>query len=366
MLQPLLANCLYLVDIIGPYAADLLDRVRARPKVSGAAMKRLGPRSLAKIEAVIAEHRRTGTPLPRLDGPAVTTRLNKGWSPEDPLLNVFVNEVAQAAGIARVPSSQLALLRPTFQAAVADVGVAGLWGRHAELVPRVDTGEVVPWTEPLTSWQVRRHLAEHLLGACLVVVAAVSGMRHSELVHIEAGSRRPPESVPGGGYRYRLGSRLVKGQRFGGTPDEWVVLEQVDRAVALAERLSAAPTGTPLVRHTELRVGDEAPAGLVRPTVRPTPRARAGSRRSDPSADAAPHAGAATRPTPRRPARREDPSQTRVGRDHRGHLPGREGHKRCSVVRSSRRNNAITSTSPWLHSRSSRRGRYPPAPAHAT
>ncbi len=73
-----------------------------------------------------------------------------------------------------------------------------------------------------------------------------TGMRRSELMEITAGSRLPAREVPGGGRRFRLASRQIKHQRFGGIPDEWVVIAQVDRAVALAERLTGAAAGQPL------------------------------------------------------------------------------------------------------------------------
>ncbi|MEU6336185.1 hypothetical protein ABZ839_17335 [Streptomyces cellulosae] len=45
-------------------------------------------------------------------------------------------------------------------------------------------------------------------------------MRTSELLEIEAGCRLPAVTTPGGGRRFRLASRLIKGQTFGGVPDE--------------------------------------------------------------------------------------------------------------------------------------------------
>ncbi|CAO0837553.1 Integrase OS=Streptomyces microflavus OX=1919 GN=Smic_07850 PE=4 SV=1 [Streptomyces microflavus] len=70
----------------------------------------------------------------------------------------------------------------------------------------------------------------------VVVTSALSGMRNSELLELSVGCRRQTQTESGG-TRYRLAGRLIKGQKLGGVPDEWVVIEDVHRAVALAERL---------------------------------------------------------------------------------------------------------------------------------
>lgn len=71
-------------------------------------------------------------------------------------------------------------------------------------------------------------------------------MRSSELKEITSESRLPAREVTGSGRRFRLASKLIKHQRFGGVPDEWIVIEQVDRAVALAERVTRAGPGQSL------------------------------------------------------------------------------------------------------------------------
>jgi hypothetical protein len=95
----------------------------------------------------------------------------------------------------------------------------------------------VPWTLPLFDQQVIE-LIQYLRTACLVVVAAVSGMRSGEIMELRRGCRSLTRT-PAGLTRYKLASKLVKGQPFGGINDEWVVVEAVHRAVELAEQ--AAP-----------------------------------------------------------------------------------------------------------------------------
>ncbi len=69
--------------------------------------------------------------------------------------------------------------------------------------------------------------------------------------------------------RCRLAGKLIKGQGLGGTADEWVVVEEVDRAIALAEQLCDDTTpGAALfgrfafaVRYRRLRTWVNGPAG---------------------------------------------------------------------------------------------------------
>lgn len=126
----------------------------------------------------------------------------------------------------------------------------------------------VPWTLPLS-----RIEAEALVGivrtAAITVLAAVSGMRAGELMELRVGACRPPEHYGDGLVRYRLASKVVKGQPLGGTDDEWVVIEPAYRAVQLLEQLHDTPNnGTPLlgrfafdVRYKWFRNWVNGPAG---------------------------------------------------------------------------------------------------------
>jgi hypothetical protein len=105
----------------------------------------------------------------------------------------------------------------------------------------------VPWTLPLHKEQ-----AVSLIGtvrtAIILVLAAITGMRASELMELQVGRRRPAEHYGPGLVRYRLVSKLVKGQPLGGIRDEWVVIEPAYQAAALAEQLHDDPIdGAPLL-----------------------------------------------------------------------------------------------------------------------
>ncbi|MEU4897640.1 hypothetical protein AB0B12_34925 [Streptomyces sp. NPDC044780] len=76
--------------------------------------------------------------------------------------------------------------------------------------------------------------------AAVIVLAAASGMRSSELMELEVGCCRSEESAPGL-IRYRLVSKVIKGQGLGGVIDEWVVIEPAYRAAELIECLHPDP-----------------------------------------------------------------------------------------------------------------------------
>src|SRR5260370_16317744 len=77
--------------------------------------------------------------------------------------------------------------------------------------------------------------------AAITTIAAVSGMRASELMELRLGCRQPRQHYGPDLIRYRLASRIVKGQPLGGTHDEWVVIEPVYTAAGLAEQLHDDP-----------------------------------------------------------------------------------------------------------------------------
>jgi hypothetical protein len=66
-------------------------------------------------------------------------------------------------------------------------------------------------------------------------------MRASELVDLAAGCRTQEERP--GGPRFRLITRRIKGEVFGGAEDAWVVIADVDRAIGMAEALTGVAPG---------------------------------------------------------------------------------------------------------------------------
>ncbi|WP_223245066.1 hypothetical protein [Streptomyces sp. CBMA156] len=99
---------------------------------------------------------------------------------------------------------------------------------------------MLPWTPPLHRLQVVA-LVGIVPTAAMIVLATASGMRASQLMELRIGCRLPLEEPVPGFTRYRIASKIVKGQPLGGTDDEWVVIEPVHRSIELAEQLHEAP-----------------------------------------------------------------------------------------------------------------------------
>jgi hypothetical protein len=88
-------------------------------------------------------------------------------------------------------------------------------------------------------------------------------------MELRVGCRRPIEEPLPGLKRFRIASKIVKGQPLGGTDDQWLVIEPAYRAIELAEQLhDDRSEGTPLfgrfafsVRYTWFRNWVNSPAG---------------------------------------------------------------------------------------------------------
>jgi integrase len=251
ILRPLLAAALYVLDTLGSHLPELRRQVRRRAQENRARSGRsaLGGRhhDVAALAAVLDRHAAEGRPLEKPSEANLALRRAEGMDPGDPLSAVSLEALARQAGIRSFKSERyLSLLRDKLEQTVAAVGAEHAWGRDAALVNTHDSSGQVPWTLPVGEQSVR-HLGDYATTACIIVIAAVSGMRMSELAELQVGCRRPPHEDAPGLARYRLASKVIKGQPLGGVNDEWVVIEEAYRAVALAENLHADPReGDPL------------------------------------------------------------------------------------------------------------------------
>ncbi|MFJ3725367.1 hypothetical protein ACIPYQ_22725 [Streptomyces sp. NPDC090045] len=239
--QPMMAAALWMVETLGPHVAEEIEREQARAvPISGIPYKQaLTDRQKRRFQAHIRACVRDGVPLPRLADRDITQRvMSGGWSSSDPLLEVHTDQLLRdGAGNRSMHPHNLEILRPLMEDAVAKVGVVAVNGRDAAAIQRADDTGLVPWTLPLDHWALHR-LASIVQGACMVVTAAVSGMRASELAELTEDSCLPPTSAYSGAMRYRLASQLIKSQELGGVPEEWVVVEEAWRAVGLAARIA--------------------------------------------------------------------------------------------------------------------------------
>jgi integrase len=251
ILQPMLAAALYLVDTVGPHMTAMTRHIKAErarisrlPEPRSPGMDRL----LHAIQRRVAE----GRPFNRM--PARVGHIVKYTVDSDPLWEISLRDVAIEAGIGHFRTEWLPALRPALERAVAAVGVAEPYARNAALIARADRDGETPWTLPLSERHARS-LVNVVRTACLLVIAAATGMRASELFELVVGCRLPPEEKAPGLIRYRLAGKVIKHRGHDGEPDEWVVIGAVHRAIQLAEQLldEDAQPGTLLFGRTAFR-----------------------------------------------------------------------------------------------------------------
>ncbi|MHA6780690.1 hypothetical protein ACVGOW_06790 [Pseudonocardia saturnea] len=250
VLQPMLAAAGYLVTALGPHTIELSRQIREADRRwslrSGdhVATSRLPTTEIARL---LADYERTRQPLPLLPEHNIRDRLAAGWAVDDPLTPIALGLLARQAGFTQFWRRWIPHLRAHIEATLSIVGAEKPFGRAAAPIDRADDQGILPWTAPLD-----RSQAVAVVGivrtAAIITLAAVSGMRSSELMELRVGCCPPPERFGPGLVRYRLVSRVVKGQVLGGVADEWVVVEPAYRAVELLERLHDNPEdGAPLL-----------------------------------------------------------------------------------------------------------------------
>lgn len=240
-LQPWLAAALYIVETLGPHVLDL---VRATRQEQEPTRWTSSESWRSRLSTAIRAHITEGVPLEAVEYTEVAKRLLAGWSEHDPLLTVNLNALARKVGMARVSHRWIPVLRPLIEEAVATVGVGSRWGRDASAVPRADGAGEVPWTEGLTGPVELKFLVERVGTACIVVAALLTGMRASELMEIPVDACVAPQDLGAGRVRYRLRTKLIKGQGLGGVWDEWVTVAQTYTAVQLAVELKSPQDGS--------------------------------------------------------------------------------------------------------------------------
>ncbi|MFE2937309.1 hypothetical protein [Streptomyces sp. NPDC059278] len=230
VLRPLLTASLHVIDVLGPRSWERIETNSRNLHAPG----RLAP--------LVGEHVAAGQPLPRLEAWAVAKRRRSGWDARDPLLTLNFKDLLRPTGHRDIGTAALSKARPLLEEAVAEVGIEYAWCRDAADVPRADTGEMIPWSLPLSniSADVLIRVAGH---ACVIATSALTGMRSSELMELTVGCRRTDTEDGTDLARHSLVSKVVKGRRWGGEADEWVVIDEVVRVINLAEQLTDARPG---------------------------------------------------------------------------------------------------------------------------
>ncbi|WP_433207078.1 site-specific integrase [Nocardia sp. CA-107356] len=270
VLQPMLTAALHLTETIGPHAIELNQEIRENNRTCSAnapGLRATAPTAVDDISALLADYAASGTPLPQIEDHFADRRITAGWSIEDPLFRVSFGTLARQAGYRQLLPHWLQRLRPELIETVAAVGVEKMFARNASDAPTTD-GSIRPWSLPL-----HRSEAAGLVGivrtAAIITLAACSGMRACELMELRVGCRLPVEEPIPGLKRFRLASKLIKGQPLGGVDDQWIVIEPAYRATELLERLHEEPSERALllsrfafrVRYIWFRNWVNSPAG---------------------------------------------------------------------------------------------------------
>lgn len=130
------------------------------------------------------------------------------------------------------------LARPRGQAmidaAAAELGIADTTNLFTPVTHLID-GE--PWL-PSFDFNGFRSIMRHLQTACYIVIAYQSGMRDSEIKHLEAGCISRKRDREGLVYRRQITSLTFKGEATPrGVTATWVISEAVEKAVAVMEQL---------------------------------------------------------------------------------------------------------------------------------
>lgn len=241
LLRPLLANNLYLLNMIGPHLAAEAATARAADAHEARSRRGLLISEIDDLRAAIEQRRLAATPAYRAAASTISQRLTNGWDPHDPLLELAWHPLVVEAAGAMGHRRDLQILRPELERWATECGITEPWCRNAALVERHGTGELVPWARPMARHELDAAIYA-VTSACFYLTSALSGMRASELVELTAGCRRQ-EQRPGGGTRFRLVTRKIKGETFGGVEDAWVVIDDVHRAIGISEELGGATEG---------------------------------------------------------------------------------------------------------------------------
>lgn len=224
---PLLAAALFLVQVAGP---DLLaarrevDRLRSTPAPRGVPGDRRVDEALrVYLERLTAEGRSLPAAAPRKgrvggDICRTTIALNIGVKDPDVLLERGRFEAIQRA------ANTLGVARGGILTRISNVALAD------------DSDGAQPWRGEF-SLDSLAGMTNVVRTACYIVVAALSGMRSSEIAAIERNSIRREEFAPGV-IRRRIQSSLLKGEPPGGRRETWVVIDEVVQAIELAEALT--------------------------------------------------------------------------------------------------------------------------------
>lgn len=229
---PLLAGALFLVRVAGP---DVLAA-----QAEWRRLQHTEPQSSSvdvRLARYLAKLRREGRSLPELHQRHLDHQRGRGVLDEDdPLHRVNLRLVERHIGC--YPGAvRRGGRRAVMEGALGELGCrdGGLHTVPTAVADPADPTCSRPWHPGFSPFDLE-DMASLVLTACYLVVAALSGLRHSELAEMRRGCVRP-EQLAEGKVRWRIETRLIKGRPLGGEIERWTVIEEVAEAFAMVERL---------------------------------------------------------------------------------------------------------------------------------
>ncbi|MFN2504398.1 MAG: hypothetical protein ABR540_09225 [Acidimicrobiales bacterium] len=230
---PLLAGALFLVQVAGPdvlAARDEWASLRV-PATAGAAIDE-------RLTNYIDGLRRQGRHVPELHQRTLDEQRRRRVLDEtDSLYRVNLCVIERHIGSGSGVIVSTPRRRALVEGAVAELGLGlgGLETARATVANPTDPLNLRPWHREFSPFDVDE-LVNLVLTGCYIVVAALSGLRHSELAEMRRGCVRE-EQLANGKVRHRIHTQVIKGRDLGGEPDRWTVIEEVAQAFALVEAL---------------------------------------------------------------------------------------------------------------------------------
>lgn len=238
---PLLAGALRYVN---EYASEIFSAREAQTALLAAAGS--GTRALGEgeergtaeaIRAWLCACRAANSGVPRHNsGTRMAGRFrNRGAAGEDVDVWEYVNlrRIAHLAGVGYMPLYRCTEARALIRAAADELGWEG------------DLSQALCADAPTTLTSLRGSLygevllieERMLLTACYLLIGYLTGMRDSEVHSLRVGCHHTERSGDGTIYRHRVKGRVYKGGHLQGREANWVAIEPVATAVAVATRL---------------------------------------------------------------------------------------------------------------------------------
>lgn len=230
---PVLAGALFLVQVAGPDVLVARNELRSLrvPATAGSAIDE-------RLVDYIAGLRHQGRQVPELHQRSLDEqRHRRVLDTADPLYRVNFRIIERHIGSGNGVIASTPRRRDLVANAVVELGLGlgGLDTAPSKVADPTDHLNVRPWHREFSPFDIEE-LASLVLTGCYIVVAALSGLRHSELAEMRRGCVRA-EQLANGKVRHRIHTQVIKGRDFGGEPDRWTVVEEVAQAFALVEAL---------------------------------------------------------------------------------------------------------------------------------